>query len=57
MDNCNKSVCVDRGAGEIHTGCVIGAMNEAIRACRDDIEDWYLHNSHVIYDFLLPKES
>ncbi|QNK86404.1 hypothetical protein H7992_14165 [Sporosarcina sp. resist] len=23
------------------------------KACRDDIEDWYLHNSHVIYDFLL----
>ncbi|REB10032.1 hypothetical protein DVB69_04290 [Sporosarcina sp. BI001-red] len=27
------------------------------KACRDDIEDWYLQNSHVIYDFLLRKEN
>lgn len=26
------------------------------KACRDDIEDLYLHNSHEIYDFLLPIE-
>lgn len=27
------------------------------KACRDDIEQIYVENSHLIYDFLLPSES
>ncbi|WP_223553465.1 hypothetical protein [Lysinibacillus sphaericus] len=27
------------------------------KSCRDDIEQLYLENSHMIYDFLLPKET
>lgn len=51
----NELVSVDKGAGGTHMVVCIRAMNEAVRACREDMEDWYLHNSHVIYDFLFPK--